>query len=222
MQKTTTRRRWRRAASVGMVVMLAGCAPAAGGCSPVDDASPTTSEVPGSSTTTPGSSTTIDGSTTTVVGVTTSTVDPGSTTTTIDGTTTTVPPVSGTGVEDLRVEDCVSTSSDDLYVDTVTLIDCDEPHEMEVFARFELDGEDVPGGEDGGYPGGSEITWFAQDECQSRFESYTGEEYLESRFDFTTLTPSFSTWDAGDRLVTCLIIGEGGSLLDTSAKGARR
>jgi hypothetical protein len=99
-----------------------------------------------------------------------------------------------------------------------TIVDCDEPHEMEVYAQFTLDRDAVPGDGDD-FPGGNELTWYAQDECQTRFEGYTGQSYWTSSFDLRVLTPSFSTWDVGDRAITCLIVSGDGELLTSSAKG---
>ena len=86
---------------------------------------------------------------------------------------------------------------------------------LEVFAQYELD-------EATEYPGGSELTFAAQDECQSRFEAYVGHSYWTSELDLTTLTPSFSTWDVGDRTVTCLLVAGDGSMLAFAARNASR
>jgi hypothetical protein len=216
--------RWRRLMTISIVVVAAGCAPSPAGCAPPDgDGDPSTT-----TTTEPGGSTT---STTEPGGSTTTTTEPGgsttSTTTTEPGgstTTTTLPPGEATGVrsEELDVEDCFSPVDDGLYVDRVGVTDCDEPHDMEVYAQFELDGESLPGGEGGDYPGGNELTWAAQDECRERFEDYVGIDYFESDFDLTVITPSFSTWDLGDRLATCVLIDPDGDPLTSSAKGAAR
>lgn len=139
-----------------------------------------------------------------------------------EGSTTTVPETSTTlpgggttpvVVDALEVELCFSPVDGDTFVDEVLVINCNEPHTMEVFAQYELDATDD-------YPGGSELTWAAQDECQNRFEGYVGGSYWSSDYDFTTLTPSYSTWDTGDRTVTCLIVSGDGGPLTSSAKGA--
>jgi hypothetical protein len=196
-----------------LLVVLAGCTAAPGaGCAPTAD--PTTTTAPDGST-----STTIDpGSTTTTVdpgGSTTTSIDPGSTTTTIDpgGTTTTTVPgdVDVVDVGEVAVEDCLTPVGGDLMVESVELIDCDEPHEAEVFAQFDVDESELPDG-DGpdGWPGGAEITWYAQDECQQRFADAVGESYWDSPHDLKVITPSFSTWDLGDRAITCLVVGADG------------
>ena len=208
-------RRRARLLTAGMAIVLAGCAPGTGGCAPTDAGGGTTTTVDGTTTTVDpdGSTTTIpDGSTTTVPdGSTTSTTVPdGSTTTTVPGE-----PGPTVRVDTLDVEDCFSPADADTLVDRVRVIECDEPHQMEVFAQYELD-------EATEYPGGSELTFAAQDECQSRFEAYVGHSYWSSELDLTTLTPSFSTWDVGDRTVTCLLVAGDCSMLAFAARNASR
>lgn len=231
MFESTGTRRWRRWSALGLVV-LAGCAPAAGGCSPESTPSTTvdpTTTVPGESSTTtepPGSSTTVagSGSTTTTEPSGPTTTEPTGSTTTLPGSTTTVPGGTTTvRTEDLDVEDCITPTEQSESIGTVTVLDCDAPHQMEVFAQFDVDPGDLPDGSaENGYPGGGELTWFAQDECQKHFERYTGDDYFDSVYDFTTITPSYSTWDAGDRLVTCLVVDADGAVLTGSAKGSNR
>jgi len=209
-----TRRR-ARLLTAGLAIVLAGCAPASGGCAPVAGGGTTTTTPDGTTTTTApdGSSTTTtpDGSTTTVPDGSTTTVPDGST------TSTTVPgePAPTVRVDTLDVEDCFSPADADTFVDRVQVIDCDEPHQMEVFAQYEVDDVDA-------YPGGNELTFAAQDECQSRFEDYVGQSYWTSELDFITLTPSFSTWDVGDRTVTCLLVAGDGSMLAYAGRNANR
>ncbi len=213
--------RWRTWATGGLLVVLAGCTAQPGsGCSPT--AQPTTTTT-SSTTTTPTSTST---TTTQPDGSTTTTTQPdGSTTTTTqpDGstTTTTVPGGGGEVVpaDELAVEDCLIPVGDDVMVESVELIDCDDPHEAEVFAQFDVDPDDLPEGTGpDGYPGGSELTWFGQDECQDRFEDYTGESYWTSRYDVLVVTPSFSSWSEGDRAVTCLLVDPDGGVLTGSGK----
>jgi hypothetical protein len=203
-----TRASWRTFAAGGLLVVLAGCTAAPGsGCSPEATASSTTT--PGGSTTTeaPGSTTTTEpgsSSTTTPPGSSTTTEPPGSTTTTLpDGGGEVV------DVDEVSVGDCITPVGDDLMVGSVELIDCAEAHEAEVYAQFEVPGDALPGTP--GYPGGSELTWYAQDECQDRFADAMGESYWDSPHDLKVITPSFSTWDVGDRTITCLVVGAGGA-----------
>jgi hypothetical protein len=131
----------------------------------------------------------------------------------LDGGADTVP------VAEVRVEDCVTPTVDEVMIESVEVVACDEPHMAEVFATFEVGPDDVPAGENG-WPGSSELTFFAKDECQARFEGYVGESYWTSRYDLRVIVPSFSTWDVGDRAVTCLVVDPDGGMLVGSAKGS--
>ena len=214
------RRRFRRSRNVvtsALMIVLAGCTATGGGCSPTADSSgdPTTTTVDPSTSTTE-----VEGSTSTT---TASTTTP-STTTTSSTTTTTLEPV-GTvvSIDDVSVEDCLSVVGEDAMVTSATRFGCSEPHEAEVFAQFEIAEGDLPadGSRPDGYPGGNEVTWFGQDRCQERFEGYVGEDYwVADGLDIKVVTPSFSTWDVGDRTVTCLLIASDGGLLTGSAKQA--
>ena len=198
--------RARRLLGTGALVVLAGCTAGPGGCGPTDGSGTTTTAPVGSPTTT----TVLDETTTTEA-----------TTTTSSSTTTTEAPGPSemlVDVDDLEVEDCLIPATDEVMVAQVEIVDCEQPHAMEVFAQFELDREALPGSGDD-YPGGNELTWYAQDECQDRFDAYTGHSYWTSPYDLRVLTPSFSTWDAGDRVITCLIVGRDGAPLTTGAKG---
>lgn len=208
-------RAWRTLAAGGLLVVLAGCTAApGGGCSPTATPSTTTitptstTDAPGSTTTTatpPSSTTSVPGSTTTAA--------PGST------TTTTAPENEQevVAVDEVAVGDCVTPLGGDLLVGEVELVACDEPHEAEVYAQFDLADDELP--EDPatpGYPGGAELTWFAQDECRERFADAVGESYWDSPHDLKVITPSFSTWDLGDRAITCLVVGADGEDLRSS------
>ena len=202
---------WRTLAASGMLVVLAGCTAAPGsGCSP--EAAPP-------STTTPGSTTTeAPGSTTTTEPGSSSTTTPPSTTVPGSTTTTTLPDGGGDGevvvvaVVDISVGDCVTPVGQDLLVGSVELLDCDDPHQAEVYDRFDIADDELPDDPTTpGYPGGAELTWYAQDRCQARFADAIGESYWDSPHDVRVITPSFSTWDLGDRTNTCLVVGANGT-----------
>jgi hypothetical protein len=201
-----TARRW---LSTALLVLLTGCTATGGGCAPLDPPSePTTTT---STTVGPG-----DGSTTTTELPTTTTTEPGG------GTTTTTTPGSpgggATPIAEVDEGDCLTTATDEVMVAEVELAECADPHDAEVYAQFILDRSALPGAGDE-YPGGNELTWYAEDECRARFDAYTGHSYWTSPFDLRVVTPSFSTWDAGDRLITCLVVDPDGAPLTGTARG---
>lgn len=103
-----------------------------------------------------------------------------------------------TSVFDLEVADCFSTDSDQL--ETVNVVDCEQPHEHEVFALF-----DHTAGDGEPYPGDDELIEYADTECQPPFEEYVGHDYQTSIWYITSLTPSAETWADGDREVVCTL-----------------
>jgi len=221
-------RRVRQLLGTGVLVVLAGCAPAGGGCSPID-AGPTTTEstVPGDTTTTTETSIPVGGegsTTTTPGGSTTSTLPDGSTTT----TSSTVPPTTVPGtvelvsVESLEPGDCVTPSAEQDALREVPVADCDDAHGVETFAVLDIDEADFPDLPGSAYPGGADLRAFAYDACQAPFEAYVGVPFWDSMLDITTITPSPSTWATGDREIVCLITDIDGNPLTGSARNAAR
>lgn len=97
----------------------------------------------------------------------------------------------------LQVGDCLNDAAAAGEVTTVPTVPCDEPHDSEVYAAFELGqskylGEDVTIGK-------------AEAVCLPAFEEFVGEPYLESRFDFAFYYPTEASWASGDREVLCVI-----------------
>jgi hypothetical protein len=101
-----------------------------------------------------------------------------------------------TSVFDLEVGDCFSVDSDQF--DTVLVVDCEQPHEYEVFHVF-----DHEAGPDEPYPGDDALFEFADTECQPPFEEYVDQDYQTSIWYITSITPSADTWADGDREIVC-------------------
>jgi Septum formation len=127
---------------------------------------------------------------------------------------------------DLAVGDCTADDIADAVADVDTVA-CDADHTYEVFASFELDGDD---GAD--FPGRSDVESEAAAGCNGdRFEEHVGTPYEDSTLHTTYLVPTEDTWDgAGDRTVVCLVFepvdAEGGDLspatVQSSFEGAAR
>jgi hypothetical protein len=99
-------------------------------------------------------------------------------------------------------------------VSDVDKVDCDEPHENEVYATFDAEGDD--------FPGEDELQAEAEEECTGdRFEDYVGISYNESRYYFSPLVPSEDSWeDADDREIVCYLHEQDSSEIEGSVEGS--
>lgn len=98
-------------------------------------------------------------------------------------------------------------------VEDVPVVDCAEPHDNEVFATFDLEGDTFPGDE--------AIATRADQGCRDRFEDYVGRDYASSRFVATHLVPTQQSWDArDDREVVCFLYDIDLAKLEGSAEGS--
>ena len=97
----------------------------------------------------------------------------------------------------LVVGDCLNDASETGDVSTVPVVDCDEPHDSEVYARVLMD--------DPKYPG-EEATIAAADEaCRAEFERFVGVPSSQSEYRYATLYPTENSWSGGDREILCRI-----------------
>jgi hypothetical protein len=120
-------------------------------------------------------------------------------------------------VFDLEEGDCVAEidTLEGPEVSEVEVVDCDEDHQAEVFAVFDLEGDD-----DAPFPGEEEVSAGANEGCAEGFEDYIGIGPDESEFDISFLPPTQETWeneDLRDREVVC-IAHRGGDTLDESVE----
>ncbi|MEX0953111.1 MAG: septum formation family protein [Nitriliruptoraceae bacterium] len=95
----------------------------------------------------------------------------------------------------------------------VPIIDCEQPHDNEVFALVEL-----PGGD---HPGTEVISDEAGTSCLDMFPGYVGVDYDSSEYYASFITPSENSWQAGDRTVICYLYGLDGPL-EGSSRGTAR
>ncbi len=111
-----------------------------------------------------------------------------------------------TEVDWLKIKpgDCVKESSElgDGYYET--LLPCTEPHAEEVYAAFELSGDE--------YVGDDEVERLATEGCIERFDEFVGQAYADSPLDFYYFAPYEESWKGGDRLVQCRIIDPAGDV----------
>ena len=105
-------------------------------------------------------------------------------------------------VFDLGVGDCFDDGDVPLgpgveEIGDVSLVDCSEPHDNEVYETVTVEGD--------GFPGDQQIADQADQICFAAFEGLVGLDYAGSALDFGWLVPTAESWDAGDRLVACFV-----------------
>ena len=124
--------------------------------------------------------------------------------------------VEGTTVAtgELTVGQCLSQDAATGDVGIAQAVDCNKPHFGEVMAagnvrtigdRFD----------------DAKIAELANNFCIKSFEDFTGLRYDRSKLQMFPLVPSEKSWKAGDRIATCIIYDETGSVTG-SLKGANR
>jgi hypothetical protein len=117
----------------------------------------------------------------------------------------------------LEVGDCFDGAVEGETVVSVTPVDCDQPHDKEVFAVF-----DYPDAPDA-YPGDEAVRAEAEEGCIPAFRSYVGKEFETSTLNVLYLTPTADTWRQGDKEITCTLLAPNeGEKLTGSMRGTGR
>lgn len=121
-----------------------------------------------------------------------------------------------TAVVDLDVGDCFDLPSDDggdvVEFETVELVPCDEPHEVEVVLVGELN----PDGE-AEYPDDDELFVLVGRRCDAGVEL---PEEIASRFGVVPIAPTQDTWEGADGRFSCIVLQYGGDPVDFSVLAA--
>lgn len=97
----------------------------------------------------------------------------------------------------LQVGDCINDSELEDVVTTLPIVPCSEPHESEIFAEAELEGDT--------YPGDEAVGTQADEICYNEFAGFVGLDYETSVLEYYPFTPLAEGWAQGDRLVSCVI-----------------
>ena len=122
-------------------------------------------------------------------------------------------------VGDLRVGDCFNAAefneNDDVEVDGVDGVPCDQPHAFEVFAVADYNGSVYPATD-------AQFETAFVEVCVPPFQSYVGIAYADSELWASAITPTAEGWDAGDREFICHLHEEDASMLSESQRGANR
>jgi hypothetical protein len=123
-------------------------------------------------------------------------------------------PEGETDVFSVKVGDCINFSSDSDEISSIPIVPCDEPHDQEVFDRFEVEGDT--------YPGDQAIEDQRAAYCEGdAFTNFVGITYDESIYGTSGLTPTSGSWDQGDREVLCTI-GDPNGQTTGSLKGIKQ
>ena len=115
----------------------------------------------------------------------------------------------------LNVGDCLMDESTPIGADlsNIPLINCDRPHESEVYAEIVMDGT--------GFPGVDNIVNTAIASCMAEFAEFVGVDYSSSTLDFSYYYPTPSSWAVGDRSIFCVVF-DPGVLTQGTLEGSRR
>ena len=78
-----------------------------------------------------------------------------------------------------------------------SIVPCDQRHDDEVYAAFDLDDAD--------YPGQTALQQTADERCRARFADFIGIPYEESVLELYALWPTEAEWLDGDRRISCVV-----------------
>ncbi|MCP1412544.1 septum formation family protein [Paenarthrobacter sp. A20] len=113
----------------------------------------------------------------------------------------------------VKMGDCIANPDSQEVVD-VTIIPCDQSHDLEAFALTNIDAST--------FPGDTEVGTQAEEYCGAQFATFVGLPFEESALEVTFLHPTSDSWKNGDREIVCLIGGSAGSATTGSLKGAAK
>jgi hypothetical protein len=115
----------------------------------------------------------------------------------------------------LNVGDCLMDQTTPIGGDLVDvpLIECNQPHESEVYAEILMEGT--------GFPGVDDVMNTGIASCMAEFAEYVGVDYSSSNLDFSYYYPTPSSWAVGDRSIFCVVF-DPGVLTEGTLEGSRR
>jgi Septum formation len=119
--------------------------------------------------------------------------------TTVEPTTvapSTSAPPTAISATDLEVGECLNGLRAGSDVTTVPSVPCEEPHEGEVFAVF-----DLPSGD---YPGNAAVESQVDKGCETRLAAYSPSAPTDSALEQFFIYPQERNWIKGDREVVCI------------------
>lgn len=104
-----------------------------------------------------------------------------------------------TGLVEIEKGDCLNRAYlEDDNRDTAPIVDCEAPHDLEVYLSYDVEGEST-------YPSVESIVADATAKCASYFTPFVGLDFGISTLDFVYYYPTETSWAAGDRGVDCAV-----------------
>ena len=114
----------------------------------------------------------------------------------------------------IRLGDCLAELTA-RELESVQAVPCDQPHASEVFAAFNL-----PGDDGAAFPGDAAIETAYVEGCLEVFEPFVGRDFVTSQYDVSAITPTEESWvEFDDREVLCVLVNVDGSPLVGTAEG---
>jgi len=99
---------------------------------------------------------------------------------------------------DVKVGDCFDLPDPNGEVTDLSGVPCTDPHDAEVYATFDIDGQD--------FPGTDKVIAEAERGCSRRFKDFVGLPYRRSELELQYLYPTSDSWDTqNDREVVCAV-----------------
>lgn len=114
----------------------------------------------------------------------------------------------------IKVGECtdleIPPGGDDAIQEILT-VDCTKQHKWEAYAVTTVDEGD------GNYPGQATVQEKAETFCLQQFETFVGAAYDKSTYGIIRLYPTDTSWEYGDRNITCLAGRDEGDITGTLA-----
>lgn len=115
-------------------------------------------------------------------------------------------------VDGADVGDCLDLPADS--ANPATPVPCASAHDAEVYLVWEMGGPADRSVED--------VEWAADDRCFAAFESYVGQAYELSEYDYGLFSPDPEEWAAGERTATCVVLPWDSDVLRGPVAGSGR
>lgn len=98
---------------------------------------------------------------------------------------------------DLQVGDCTNGLKEDTTVVDIPAVPCSQPHEGEVYAVVQLEGDE--------FPGDDVLQERAQRRCINELRAYSPKTLKNPAYGIFWFQPTDFTWARGDRDLACLV-----------------